>query len=339
MFDTLYFGTYTKRDSKGIYTAKLDLSTGQLSALKLLTPETSPTYLTFNPKGQLYSVAGQNGQGGIGAYTLTGDLLNHVLEDGASLCYVAYDGPRQLVYGSNYHKGQVTAYRIEEDGSLTLVDSVNQEGSGPHPNQGSSHVHFSDLTPDKYLVTCDLGADRVTTYAVADSGKLTPITHYQAQSGSGPRHLVFHPHFKMAYLACELNSTVETLVYDGVGDFDYLSQQTTLPVDYQGDNAVGAIRMSQDGKFVYVSNRGHNSITVFKVLADGNLQQVQIVPSQGDFPRDFNFSSDQNFLIVVHQESDNATVFKRDPQTGRLELLTSDFYVPEAVFVSTNPYE
>ncbi len=339
MFDTLYFGTYTKRESQGIYKAKLDLETGKLSDLELLTSETSPTYLTFSPEGKLYSVAAQDGQGGIGAYTLQGDLLNHVLEDGASLCYVAYDDQRQLVYGSNYHKGQVTSYHIQEDGKLTLADVVTQEGSGPHPNQASSHVHYSDLTPDKYLVTCDLGADRLTTYAVSATGTLSVVGQYQAQAGAGPRHVVFHPYFKMAYLACELNSTVETLVYDGVGDFDYMDSQSTLPADYQGDNAVGAIRISQDGNFVYITNRGHNSIAVFKVLTDGNLEQIQIVSSLGDFPRDFNFSSDQNLLIVVHQESDNASVFKRDTETGRLELLNSNFFVPEAVFVSSNPYE
>lgn len=339
MFDTLYFGTYTKRESQGIYQAKLDLETGKLSDLKLLAQETSPTYLAFSPQDRLYSVAAQDGRGGIGAYTVEGQLLNHVLEDGASLCYVAYDKGRQLVYGSNYHKGQVTSYHIREDGQLDLADVVTQEGSGPHPNQASSHVHYSDLTPDNYLVTCDLGADRVSTYAVSDTGHLSLVGQYKSQAGAGPRHLVFHPYFKMAYLACELNSTVETLVYDGVGDFDYLNSQSTLPADFQGDNAVGAIRMSQDGNFVYVSNRGHNSITVFKVLADGNLEQIQIVSSHGDFPRDFNFSSDQQFLIVVHQESDNASVFQRDVQTGLLELLSHNFYVPEAVFISSNPYE
>ncbi len=168
---TIYFGTYTKRESKGIYKANFDSETGQLSNLELVTEEPNPTYLAFDKAGHLYSVGAENGLGGIAAFNADYTLINHVVSEGAPLCYVAVDEARDLVYGSNFHKGQLLVYKRLADGSLELADVAQHEGSGPHENQASAHVHFSDLTPDKFLVTCDLGCDQVVTYKVSDQGK------------------------------------------------------------------------------------------------------------------------------------------------------------------------
>lgn len=328
---TVYFGTYTRRISEGIYKADFDPSTGQLSNLTLVTAEPSPTYLAFDQKKRLYAVGAKDGLGGIAAYDAEAQLLNHVVEEGAPLCYVAVDGKRDLVYGANYHKGQVLVYKQAADGSLSLADSDIHLGSGPHENQASAHVHFADLTPDQYLVTCDLGTDQVITYDVDENGQLTKLATYESATGAGPRHLVFHPRFKVAYLICELNSTIEVLIYDGMGEFEHLQTISTLPADYTDFNGTAAIRLSADGNFLYGSNRGHNSIAVYRVLADGSLELVEIVPSQGKNPRDFDITPDQAYLIAVHQDSDNATVFKRDPESGRLTEINHDFQVPEAV--------
>lgn len=330
----IYFGTYTKRKSQGIYKAQFNPENGQLSQLSVVAQEPSPTYLTFDKKGHLYCVGAKEGLGGIAAFDKDSKLLNHVVSEGAPLCYVAVDTKRELVYGSNYHKGQVLVYQQKEDGSLQLTDSVQQEGSGPHNNQTSSHVHFSDLTPDQFLVTCDLGSDTLTTYKVAEYGKLEQIATYHATSGSGPRHIVFHPISKTAYLICELNSTIEVLIYDGWGQFEHMHTISTLPADYTDFNAAAAIRITKDGKYLYASNRGHDSIAVYKILRDGNLTLVEIVPTNGRTPRDFTLSPDEAYLIAVHQDSDNATVFKREAETGRLAEQTHDFYVPEAVCVT-----
>ncbi|HEL9629556.1 TPA: lactonase family protein [Streptococcus suis] len=330
----IYFGTYTKRDSKGIYKAQFNSETGQLSNLELVAEEPNPTYLAFDKTGRLYSVGAENGQGGIVAFDTDFSLLNHVVSEGAPHCYVAVDDERNLVYAANYHKGQVLVYKQLENGYLELADIAQHEGSGPHENQASAHVHFSDLTPDKFLVTCDLGCDQVVTYKVTDQGKVEKIASYQAAPGSGPRHIVFHPVAKIAYLICELNSTIEVLIYDGCGQFELMQTISTLPVDHTGFNGTAAIRITNDGKFIYGSNRGNDSIAVYKTLGDASLELVQIVSTHGKTPRDFTLSPDEKYLIAVHQDSDNATVFSRDTETGRLTELSHDFYLPESVCVT-----
>lgn len=328
---SVYFGTYTKRQSKGIYKADFDAERGQLSNLELVAEEPNPTYLAFDKVGRLYSVGAENEQGGIVAFDTDFCLLNHVVSESAPHCYVAVDEERNLVYATNYHKGQVLVYKQLEDGSLELADVAQHEGSGPHENQASAHVHFSDLTPDKFLVTCDLGSDQVVTYKVSDQGKLEKIATYQAAAGSGPRHIVFHPVAKIAYLICELNSTIEVLIYDGWGEFEHLQTISTLPEDHTGFNGTAAIRITKDGKFVYGSNRGNDSIAVYKTRGDASLELVEIVSTNGKTPRDFTLSPDEKHLIAVHQDSDNATVFVRDTENGRLTELSHDFYVPESV--------
>lgn len=331
MSQSIYFGTYTKKESKGIYKAQFDPETGSLSDLELVAAEPNPTFIAFSEKGNLYSVGAQDGKGGIASFTAGFQPLNHVVEEGAPLCYVSVDDKRQLVYGANYHKGQVLVYKIEDDGQLSLIDQDTHEGKGPHENQSSPHVHFADLTPDQYLITCDLGTDSLHTYEVSDQGKLTLLHHYQTAPGAGPRHLVFHPHHKIAYLINELNATIDVLFYDGMGEFEHFQTVSTLPEDYDGQKWASAIKLSADGKFLYASNRAHNSIAVFEVIADGSLKLIEIVPTDGLNPRDFTLSPDQHYLIAAHQDSPNATVFKRDPATGRLSSLSHDFYVPEAV--------
>ena len=220
MKETVYFGTYTRRTSQGIYKADFDTETGQLSNLELFAPEPSPTYLAFDQKQHLYTVGSQDDKGGIAAYQTDGTLLNHVVEEGAPHCYVAVDEKRDLVYAANYHKGQVLVYKRQEDGSLLLSDVDQHSGQGPHENQASPHVHFTDLTPDHYLVTCDLGTDQVITYDLDQEGKLSKLYTYHSQPGAGSRHIVFHNHYKIAYLICELNSTIEVLIYDGVANLN-----------------------------------------------------------------------------------------------------------------------
>ena len=333
MKETVYFGTYTRRLSKGIYKADFDTETGQLENLELFAAEPSPTYLAFDQQQHLYTVGSQDGLGGIAAYKTDGALLNHVVEEGAPHCYVAVDEKRNLVYGANYHKGQVLVYQRQADGSLIQTDLDQHSGHGPHENQTSPHVHFTNLTPDQYLITCDLGTDEVTTYDVSPEGRLSKLSTYHSQSGAGARHIVFHNHYKIAYLICELNSTIEVLIYDGVGEFERMQVISTLPDGYEDFNATAAIRLSKDGKYLYASNRGHDSIAVYTILADGSLELLEIVPTHGQNPRDFDLTPNQEFLIAVHQDSDNATVFKRNPETGRLAELSNDFQVPEAVCI------
>lgn len=333
MNTSLYFGTYTRGKSEGIYQTQFNQKTGQLSVIKLFAKLQNPTYLTKSVAGNFYAITKVNDMGGLVALNSNGQKINDVLLKDGSLCHLTIDEDRQLVYAANYHKGQITLYKINEDGGLTLIDLVQLQGSGPHPNQKSAHAHYVGITPDKYLVTCDLGTDSVTTYDITSDYKLKQIANYQATPGAGARHLVFHPKEKIAYLLGELNARIEVLIYNGLGQFEKLQSLSTLPTDYIDFNATAAIRISADGKHLYASNRGHNSIAVYSIRKDAQLDLLEIVPSYGDTPRDFILTKNQNYLIIPHQESDNATVYKRNLHTGHLELMSKDFYIPESVCV------
>lgn len=336
MLEKILLGTYTRGASQGIYTIELDTNKKALSNLTLVAKENSPTYLAQSQAKNLYNVTAVNDQGGVAAYNSHYHLLNTVTKTGAPLCFLAIDEKRQLVYGANYHKGEVNVYQILADGSLEATDSIcHKEATGPHENQDHAHAHYAGLTTDGRLAVCDLGTDRIYTYDVSAQGKLTEVSQWIAPAGTGPRHLIFHPNGKIAYLFGELDSSVTVLSYDTTSaSFTSLEKLPTIPEAFTHFNSGSAIRITKDGKFLYLSNRGHNSITVFAVNDSGEqLTYVQNIPTEGDFPRDFNLNADDHFLVCGHQNSDNLTLFERDVQTGQLTLIEKDIYAPECVCV------
>ncbi|WP_257701150.1 lactonase family protein [Vagococcus luciliae] len=332
-------GSYTRRISEGIYEISLDTKKKELVHLNHLIKEDNPTYLDVSNKGILYSVAKEENLGGVASYKTKGNgeytLINRVMVEGAPPCYVAVDNKRQVVYGANYHQGILYSYTIDENGAVSLADKIQDTGNGPHENQDGPHVHYADLTPDNRLVVCDLGNDTVYTYDVDNNGKLTEIAKFIASPGTGPRHLVFHPNKSIAYLFGELSSDVIVLDYDpSTGSFKSLQTISTLPETHTDFNSGAAIRISKDGKFLYASNRGHNSLVVYEVSKDGKtLNTLQWISVEGDFPRDFNLSKNDDFIIVANQNSDNLTLFERNKETGLLTLLQKDVFAPEVVCV------
>lgn len=332
-------GSYTRRISEGIYDITLDTKKKELVQLTHLISEDNPTYLDVSDNDILYAVAKEGDLGGVASYKKndngTYTLLNRVMLEGAPPCYVAVDNKRQVVYGANYHQGILYSYKISEDGSLTLADKIQDNGHGPHENQDGPHVHYADLTPDNRLVVCDLGNDTVYTYDVDNEGKLTEVAKFIASPGTGPRHLVFHPTKPIAYLFGELSSDVLVLDYDAsTGSFKELQTISTLPETHTGFNGGAAIRISKDGKFLYASNRGHNSLVVYSISEDGKtLNTLQWISVEGDFPRDFNLSKTDDFIVVSNQNSDNLTLFERNNDTGLLTLLQKDVFAPEVVCV------
>jgi len=335
-------GSYTRRISEGIYQITLDDKKKELVQLTHLIKEDNPTYLDVSNQGILYSVAKDGDLGGVASYKKDSNgeysLLNRVMVEGAPPCYVAVDENRGVVYGANYHQGILYSYKINEDGSLKLADKIQDTGNGPHENQEGPHVHYADLTPDNKLVVCDLGNDTVFTYDVNNDGKLSEVAKFIAKPGTGPRHLVFHPTRSIAYLFGELSSDVLVLDYDSnTGGFKEVQTISTLPEGYNDFNGGAAIRISNDGKFLYASNRGHNSLVVYKISEDGkHLETLQWISVEGDFPRDFNLSKDNSFVIVANQNSDNLTLFERNKDTGMLTLLQKDVFAPEVVCVKND---
>ncbi|MYV18132.1 lactonase family protein [Furfurilactobacillus milii] len=341
MLEKFLVGTYTKKTSQGVYEMALDTTSNELTAPTLVAKASSPTYLALSKANKLYTVDGDKaaGMGGTSAFdrsTTPATLLNHAFSKGTSSAYVAVDEARQLVYEGNYHMGTLKSFAIQSDGSLKLTDVVTHQGEvGPLPEQADGpHVHYTNLTPDNRLIVCDLGMDQVTVYDVADDGKFSLVSTYQAEPGFGPRHVVFNPQKSICYLAGELSSNISVLKYDeATGTLTHVQTLKTIPTDWTAHNGAAAIRISNDGQFVYVSNRGFNSLAVFAVGEDGTLSLRQQISTEGDFPRDFDLDPSQQFVVAVNQNTDNATLYSRNATTGQLKLIQKDVAVPEPVCV------
>lgn len=341
---TGYVGTYTKGDSVGIYRFTLDAEQPQIKDVQVAAKLGNPTYLTISEDNRyLYSVIKDGESGGVAAYSILGEtgelkLLNSQLTEGASPCHVSVDKENNHVVTAHYHRGTVELYKVnKENGKVAPASSIVQhEGSGPNKErQEKPHVHYSGFTPDeKYIAVIDLGIDKLITYANND-GVLEEVSSLSVKPGSGPRHLEFHPNGKYAYLMTELSSEVITLSYDNeTGSFKEFQYISTIPTDFTENNQGSAIHVTADGRFVYVSNRGHNSIAVFSVNQEsGELTFIEHTSTEGDWPRDFVLDPSERFVVASNQESGNLVLYKRNAATGKLELVQSDIALPYPVCV------
>jgi 6-phosphogluconolactonase len=337
-----YVGTYTKQDSKGVYQFTLDTEKRELTDVKLAAEVGNPTYVAVSGDNKkLYAVSKEGENGGITAFSLdeqTGGLtkLNSHSTAGANPCHVSVGPDNRTVVTANYHTTEIQSYVTEGDGSLhSLVSNIEHAGSGPHERQEKPHMHYAGFTPDgKYVIAIDLGSDRIYTYS-AENGELREERIMETKPGSGPRHLTFHPNGKFAYVMTELSSEVLVLHYDEKdGRFSEQQYISTLPEDFKEVNDGSAIHISGDGQFVYAGNRGHNSVAVYKVNQDsGLLTFIEWTSTEGNWPRDFVLDPTGAFLVASNQKSNTLTLFGRDKDTGKLELLQSGVEVPEPVCV------
>lgn len=318
----LYIGTYTKKRSQGIYQA--DFERGNLSDFSLHLASDNPTYLA--KEGEfLFSVVKAGNEGGV-AVSRDGKLINTVTEAGAPSCFVSYDAKNKLIYSANYHGGRVNSYTFNETDGL----SDNQRIVFPE----GSKAHFIKYEPllDEVLV-CDLGLDKVYFFKVDASGQMVLANTFEAQAKTGPRHLVVHPSKPLVYVFTELSS--EILVLRRTEKATELIQTVSaLPAGVEAQKWGAAIRISSDARFLYVSNRGHDSLSVFAISEDGeHLDLIQNVPTYGVQPRDFNLSPCGHYVLVANHDTDNLSVFERDEETGLLKLIQKDIWVPEGVCV------
>jgi 6-phosphogluconolactonase len=336
MLEKILFGTYTKKTSQGIYQAVLDTNQGRCFDLKLAIKVSNPTYLQVTPAKQLFTVAKKENQGGIEQFslvTLAKSLVTSSLTVGAPPCYVGFDQARNLIFTANYHTALVQIFKANGEQPMHFLSEKKFFGQGPRPEQEESHTHYADLTPDGRLAVCDLGADRVYTFTISATGTLTHQQIFATRPGFAPRHLVFHPNKKIAFLVGELSSQVAVLNYDQqTGTFEQIQQIATIPLDWKKHNGAAAIKISADGKFVYVSNRGHDSIAVF-AWQNHHLALIQLAKTYGSFPRDFAIDPSGKYLLVANQESDQATLFERSTVTGKLICRQKSILVPEGVCV------
>ncbi|WP_042353813.1 lactonase family protein [Bacillus rubiinfantis] len=337
-----FIGTYTKGDSKGIYTFTLNSVKGKIEEVRLAAELENPTYLAISEDSRyLYSVVKAGDSGGAAAFAIseTGELreLNQQLAPGAAPCHVSVNRNRSYLFSVNYHKGEVVSHQLDSNGAIQPAASVIKHvGRGPDPRQDKPHTHYAGLTPDQqYLAVVELGIDALITYKVNDNAVLTKEKLLPLKAGSGPRHLVFHPSGKFAYIMTEFSSEVIVLDYnEETGRFTEKQYISTLPDNFQENNQGSAIHISSDGRFVYAGNRGHNSIALFSVNQDsGELQFIEHTSTEGNWPRDFALDPSERFILASNQESGNLVLFARDQGTGKLTLLQSDIYVPYPVCV------
>ena len=343
--DTLaYVGTYTGRKSKGIYLFKLqteNLDATQnvkLAPLGLAAEVKSPSFLEIDPRRRLLFAVTESNRfegrptGAVSAFSIdpaTGKLtlLNQHSSMGSGPCHLVLDKTGRNILVANYGSGSVAVLPVGVDGRLgEATDFVQHTGSSVHPDrQRGPHAHCVTLDPaNRFVFVCDLGLDKVLCYRFdAEKGKLTPNEPAFAavKAGAGPRHMVFRPDGRFAYVINELNSTITAFAYDpDKGVMSEVQTISTLPEDFDGANTTAEIDIHPSGKYLYASNRGHNSIVLFEVdRNDGTLRYVEDQSTSGRTPRHFGLDAEGDYLAIANQDTDTLLFCRIDGGNGRLK--------------------
>lgn len=332
MKQKILLGGYTSRLNKGIAEITLNTESKALVDYRLQTEIAKPTYLLVKDNA-IYTCMQDGELGGI-AKIADGEVVKSLQLSKASPCHISYDQKREVFYLSNYHEGLLFVVKEVKNGFVE-VDRVAHEGSSVHPNQEKSHIHFAQISPcGRFLFVCDLGTDEVYLYEPQENGELKEHSRFHTPAGFGPRHLTFHPEKPLVYVLGELSNQVIVLEMNSEsGELTQKQQISMLPENFKEFSAGAAIRITSDGKYLYASNRGHNSMVIYAVGKEGSLQILAHIPSYGDFPRDFALDESEEFLVVAHQNSDNLTLFARNKETGNLSLCEKEIAAPECVCV------
>lgn len=347
-----YVGTYTGGDSKGVYRFEFNTETGELTEAGVTEGVKNPSFLALNKAGTaLYCVAeisdfGGKKSGGVAAFARdakTGELrkLSEQSTGGAGPCHLTLDNAGKHLLSANYGGGSIAVHPITANGGLgERTDFVQHEGSSVTKRQTGPHAHCINVdAADGYVFATDLGLDQVVIYRYdAKTGKVTPNDPKAVvlKPGAGPRHFAMHPSEKLALVNNELDSTVTSMKYDAAkGSLTKVDTLSTLPTDYQEPgNSTAEIAVSPDGKFVYVSNRGHNSIAGFAINQDtGKLKAIGHTSTGGEIPRNFGMTPDGEWIIAANQKSGTLVVLKRDAETGGLKQVGDPIACPKPVCV------
>jgi 6-phosphogluconolactonase len=350
--EIIYVGTYSIRNSKGIYVFELNRGNGSLKLIQTIGDIESPSYLEIHPsKKFLYAVNGggfNKGEsfGSASAYAIdpkTGKLtfINHVSSFGKDPCHIAIDKSGDWAFISNYSEGNFVVLPIFEDGSLG-APSDSKKYSGRSVNrlrQDQPHIHSAEVSADnKYVYVSDLGTDKIYTYSMdTTNGKIIPLKNPDVSviPGAGPRHFTFHPNGKYAYSAEELTSTVGVFEVDQANGTLKILRDTvkSLPPGVNDNNTGADIHTDRSGRFLYMSNRGFDGLSIFLILPDGTLKLVGQQKTMGKTPRNFLIDSKGKFIWVANQNSDNITVFRVNSKTGMPIYTNLQTSVPSPVCI------
>jgi 6-phosphogluconolactonase len=339
----VFVGTYTKKmgwlngKGKGIYTCRMNNTTGELTIINTTTDIQNPSFLTISPNRKyLYAVAENGGDamaryGSVVAYKITkgGKLLkiNEMPSYGAAPCHISTDKAGKFVFVANYSTGTIASYGIEKNGGLTdSLCVIKDAGTAP-----LAHQIFESPDASSVFVV-DKGADKIFQYSKAVDGKLSYKNSVSTATGAGPRHLDFTPNRQFGYVINEVNSTITAFAFNATtNELKEIQTVKTLPDNYSGKNTTAEIWVHPNGHFVFGSNRGHNSIAIFRINADGRLTPIGHELTQGDAPRNFMISPDGKLLLAANQNSGNVVAFTIDTENGRLIPTGKNNQIPTPV--------
>lgn len=337
--EILYVGTYTQK-GEGIYVYEFDRSNFSYKELQVLSSKNSPSFLEFHPNKQ-FMYASNEGNNTISSYKIdpvTAKLtpLNEKSSEGKGPCHVSVDPKGRFIYVSNYGSGQLAVYLLNKDGSIgELADAIQDKGAATQ----KPHMHSIIPSADgKFIYASDLGIDKIMVYQVDQkTGKLTPgaVPYVEVKAGDGPRHFAIHPNGNFGYSACELNSVVNSFqIVKNSGALVPLERVSMVPADFTGKSYAADIHFSPDGKFLYASNRGHESLVVYAVDAKtGKLTTVGYPETHGKHPRNFLVDEKGELVYVTNRDNNNLVFFKRNSATGLLTYTEKEISIPTPVCV------
>lgn len=347
-----YVGTDTKHNEGGIYLCEFNTQTGSVTRESITKDIINPTFLVVDKSNNyLYSVSETstfNGQptGSVVAYRINqsnGKLerLNDRPSHGTDPCFITTDRSNHYVMLANYSSGSVSVYPIQKDGSLGKAsDVVQQHGSSVNPKrQEGPHAHSIVPSPDnRFVLSADLGSDKVMIYRFdSQKGKLKPGEQpfAKVKPGLGPRHILFHPNGKIVYVVCEMGSMVIVFDYDPEhGRLTEKQMISTIPKDFKAFTKAAEIQIGSDGRFLYASNRGNNSIVVYAInQTTGELSVVQFQMKMVNWPRYFTIDPTGRFLLVANRDSNNISVFEVNNETGLISFSGHKVGVPFPVCI------
>lgn len=333
-----FIGTYSRDNSQGIYKSAIT-GEGKFTGMSLATTASDPSFLKRSANGKFLLAVKEQETGGLASYRIEGDslkLISAIDSIGMHPCHISMNSNRWAVV-SNYSSGNIVLFKLDEDGILKKTDTVLFTGKGEHPRQEAPHAHSTYFMKENTLISADLGTDKLWLNTITKEGdtmKMHALDSVKLTAGAGPRHIAFHPNKTWLYVINELNSTV-TLVKQEEGTETLIpaGSYSTLPEDFEGESYCADIHIDQSGKFLYASNRGHQSIAIFRIdQQDGTLTPAGWEDVRGDWPRNFSLTPDNSFLIVANERSGNLVSFKRDTVSGTLTF-ADELKVPAPVCI------
>ncbi len=345
----VYVGTYTSGASEGIYAFDFNTSTRQSKAVQMVAKTENPSFLAIHAN-RLYAanevtLFEGDASGAVSAYRIQGDgglvLLNQWASGGGAPCHLVVDDLGKSLLVANYVGGNVASFQLAADGRIRHRNGLIQHlgSSVNRRRQNAPHAHSINLDPsNRFAAAADLGVDRVFVYPfdpISGALELGRASSVALEPGAGPRHFAFHPNGKLAFVNNELHSNLTSLAFDKqTGEMRALDTESTLPEGFEGSNSTAETQVHPNGRSVYVSNRGHNSIAHFRVdPKTGEIEKLGVTSTEGRTPRNFCLTPEGDFLFAANQSSDTVVVFPIHPRSGRLEASVGTIEVPSPVCV------